>query len=201
MSPAADDTTGQRERILSAALDAIAEHGLSRLRMEDIGARAGMSPGHILYYYRSKQALLLETLRWSEQRLAEARREELRRPPDASGRLRRFVELYLPEGPDQANWLLWLQAWALGIEGGEVRSVAAQMNALWVDDLVRIVRAGVRRGEFKSVEATGFAAEYIAVLDGLSVHVLSDTPALDRDRAITVALDVAAVRLGASALV
>jgi len=62
-----------RERILQAAMDTIAERGMARLRMADVGERVGMSPGHILYYYRSKQRLLLETLRWSDDRLAEQR--------------------------------------------------------------------------------------------------------------------------------
>ena len=74
-----------REKILKAAMDAISERGMFALRMQDVGERVGMSPGHILYYYRSKQRLLLETLRWSEDRLAEPRARGTRGLGDGQG--------------------------------------------------------------------------------------------------------------------
>ena len=71
-------------------MDAIAARGMAGLRMADVGERAGMSPGHILYYYSSKQRLLLETLRWSDDRLAERRARELPSLPDRARATRAF---------------------------------------------------------------------------------------------------------------
>ena len=184
-----------RERILQAAMDAIAERGMAGLRMADVGERVGMSPGHILYYYRSKQRLLLEALRWSDDRLAEQRARELPALPTARDRLERFVAIYLPTGASHPEWLLWLQAWALGAEVAEVAAVTAELNARWADDLAALVRYGCERGEFAVVDAERFSAEFLAVLDGLSLHVLHDTPALDPERAAAVALGIAAGQL------
>ena len=184
-----------RERILQAAMDTIAERGMARLRMADVGERVGMSPGHILYYYRSKQRLLLETLRWSDDRLAEQRARELPALPTARDRLERFVAIYLPTGASHPEWLLWLQAWALGAEVAEVAAVTAELNARWADDLAALVRYGSERDEFAAVDAERFSEEFLAVLDGLSLHVLHDTPALDPERAAAVALGIAAGQL------
>src|SRR5260370_41282349 len=60
-----------RRRAMEAAIDAGAELGGDRVRMADIAARAGMSTGHILYFFGRKDALLLEALRWSGQDLIE----------------------------------------------------------------------------------------------------------------------------------
>jgi AcrR family transcriptional regulator len=180
-----------RERILKAAMDTIAERGMSGLRMADVGERVGMSPGHILYYYRSKQRLLLETLRWSDDRLAEQRARELPQLATARERLEHFIAIYLPTGTAHPEWLLWLQAWALGAEDPEVAAVTGALNARWAGDLAELVRFGSGRGEFAPVAAQRFADEFLAVLDGLSLHVLHDTPALDPDRAAEVALDIA----------
>jgi AcrR family transcriptional regulator len=185
-----------RERILQAAMDAIAERGLTHLRMEDVGKRVGMSPGHILYYYRSKQALLLETLRWSEDLLHERSSKELPYLPTAEERLRWFIDIYLPTGPGQPEWLLWLQVWALGGEDPEVAAVTDSLNARWEGMLAGLIRFGVGRGEFQASAAPGFAGEYLALLDGLSLHVLHDTPALDRERAVEIAWRIAATELG-----
>jgi AcrR family transcriptional regulator len=185
-----------RERILKAAMDTIAERGMSGLRMADVGERVGMSPGHILYYYRSKQRLLLETLRWSDDRLAEQRAWELPTLPTARERLERFIAIYLPTGTSHPEWLLWLQAWALGAEDPEVAAVTGSLNARWADDLAALVRFGSARGEFCSIDAQLFADEFLAVLDGLSLHVLHDTPALAPERAAAVAMAIAAGQLG-----
>ena len=139
-----------RERILQAAMDAIAERGLTHLRMEDVGKRVGMSPGHILYYYRSKQALLLETLRWSDDLLHERSSMELPYLQTAQERLRWFIDIYLPTGPGQPEWLLWLQVWALGGEDPEVAAVTDGLNARWEAMLAGLIRFGVGRGEFQA---------------------------------------------------
>ena len=60
------DGTGQRERVFAEAMRSIAEVGPERTTMRVLSARLGMSPGHILYYFGSKDRLLLETLQWSE---------------------------------------------------------------------------------------------------------------------------------------
>ena len=185
-----------RERVLAAAMDAIAERGMARLRMEDVGRRVGMSPGHILYYYRSKQQLLLETLRWSEDGLAAQRARELPAFPTALERLERFIAIYLPTGAHQANWLLWLQVWALAPDDAEAASVTNAQQERWAGDLAHIVEHGRARGEFSSDDPQAFAQEFLAVLRGLSLHILNNGAVLDRARASAVAMEFAGFRLG-----
>jgi hypothetical protein len=74
--------------------------------------------------------------------------------------------------------------------------VTAELNARWAADLAALVSYGSERGEFASVDAQRFSEEFLAVLDGLSLHVLHDTPTLDPQRAATVALSIAAAQLG-----
>lgn len=184
-----------RERILSAAMDAIVERGMIGLRVDDVGKRVGMSRGHVLYYFGSKQLLLIETLRWSEDRLAERRAREL--PPLATAReqLERFIDIYLPRGADHAEWLLWLEVWAVTAEARETADVTGLLFGRWVDDLTAIVEHGIARGEFAATDPRRFAEEFLSVLDGLSLHVLHYVPALDRERAAVIAFGVAAFQL------
>ena len=68
-----------REEVFATARAAIAAHGLDRLTMAALGRELQMSAGHLLYYFGSKDQLLLETLRWSEVLLGERRRAALSR--------------------------------------------------------------------------------------------------------------------------
>ena len=188
--------TDYREKILKAAMEAISERGMFGLRMQDVAERVGMSPGHILYYYQSKQRLLLETLRWSEDRLAGPRARELEALPTGPARLERFIVIYLPTGSTHPEWLLWLQAWALSAEDPEVAGITGALNARWADDLAATVRFGSERGEFHVVDTTRFCEAFLAVLDGLSLHVLHDAPSIDPEHACGIALQIASDQLG-----
>lgn len=85
-----------RERMLEEAMAAIAEDGLAALTMSALAKRLGTSGGHILYYFGSKDRLLLEVLGWSESALADERRALLAGRAGAVRKLSQFVELYLP---------------------------------------------------------------------------------------------------------
>ena len=89
----------------------IAESGLDGLTMAGLGREVGMSSGHLLYYFGTKDELLLQTLEWSEEQLGAERRAALSRPrpgPRAAGRV---VDLYLPDGHRDPHWTLWLEVW------------------------------------------------------------------------------------------
>ena len=134
-------------------MDTIAARGMAGLRMADVGERAGMSPGHILYYYRSKQRLLSRRCAGATTVSRSSAPASCRRSPTARERLARFIAIYLPTGADHPEWLLWLQIWALGAEDPEVAAITAELNSRWADDLAALVRFGVERGEFATVDA------------------------------------------------
>src|ERR1700759_4595253 len=70
-----------RDRVLQAALDLITEAGIDRVRLAEIARRAGMSSGQVMYYFTSKEHILLETLAWQEQQDTTRRRAALARHP------------------------------------------------------------------------------------------------------------------------
>src|SRR3954449_5733254 len=88
----------RREAILEAALAVVAERGLAETRMSDISERASMSSGHVLYYFKTKEALLMEALRFVEDRFHDAADADLAELPAGPARLRRLLELDLPAG-------------------------------------------------------------------------------------------------------
>ena len=55
-----------RDRVLQASLELIAEVGIDRVRLAEIARRAGMSSGQVMYYFTTKEHILLETLAWRE---------------------------------------------------------------------------------------------------------------------------------------
>ncbi|MFJ3717677.1 TetR/AcrR family transcriptional regulator [Streptomyces sp. NPDC090057] len=174
-----------REDVLAAAMDMIAERGLEKLTMAALGREVGMSSGHLLYYFRSKDELLLRTLEWSEGRLGAERGRLLTRPGSARERLEAYVGLYVPDGHRDPHWTLWLEVWNRSQNAAEeARERQAAIEGAWHRDLVALIAEGVSRGEFRPVDADRFAARLRALLDGFSIHVAIGLRGTDREQVI-----------------
>ncbi|WP_432137828.1 MULTISPECIES: TetR/AcrR family transcriptional regulator [unclassified Streptomyces] len=174
-----------REQILAAAMAMIAERGLEKLTMAALGREVGMSSGHLLYYFRSKDELLLQTLEWSEGRLGAERGRLLTRDLSARERLDAYVDLYVPDGHRDPHWTLWLEVWNRSLNAdGDARDRQAAIEGAWHRDLAALLAEGVSRGEFRPVDADRFAARLRALLDGFSIHVAIGLRGTDREQVL-----------------
>ncbi|MBY8869107.1 TetR/AcrR family transcriptional regulator [Streptomyces sennicomposti] len=174
-----------REEVLAAAMKMIAERGLEKLTMAALGRAVGMSSGHLLYYFGSKDELLLRTLEWSESRLGAERARLLARPAPARDRLAAYVDLYVPDGHRDPHWTLWLEVWNRSLGAVEdARDRQAAIEGAWHRDLAALVAEGVSRGEFRPVDADRFATRLRALLDGFSIHVAIGLRGTDREKVI-----------------
>ncbi|MGW2181314.1 TetR/AcrR family transcriptional regulator [Streptomyces sp. NPDC001732] len=182
-----------RERMLEEAMTAIAEDGLAALTMSALAKRLGTSGGHILYYFGSKDRLLLEVLRWSEDALAEERRELLSGPVDPERALELFLALYLPRGPRDPRWTLWIELWARTASNEPLRQAQAEIDRGWQEDLEALLAEGARRGRFAAdLDTAARASELLALLDGLSTRVVLGQHGADRESALRAALSATA---------
>ncbi|MYX44081.1 TetR family transcriptional regulator [Streptomyces sp. SID89] len=174
-----------REEVLAAAMEMIAERGLEKLTMAALGRAVGMSSGHLLYYFGSKDELLLRTLEWSESRLGAERARLLARPAPARDRLAAYVDLYVPDGHRDPHWTLWLEVWNRSLGAVEdARDRQAAIEGAWHRDLAALVAEGVSRGEFRPVDADRFATRLRALLDGFSIHVAIGLRGADREKVL-----------------
>ncbi|WP_406197379.1 TetR/AcrR family transcriptional regulator [Kitasatospora sp. NBC_01560] len=186
-----------REEVFATARAAIAEHGLARLTMAGLGKQLQMSAGHLLYYFGSKDQLLLETLRWSEDQLGARRHAALTDTArDVLARLSEYTRLYLPEGPGDPRWILWVEVWGRSPAGEELRQGQLEIEAPWDTDLVALLEEGAATGRFTAGNAAERAAQIRALLDGLAVPLALGLPGADRVRALHLAESALGTLLG-----
>ncbi|MFB7305642.1 TetR/AcrR family transcriptional regulator [Streptomyces sp. NPDC056192] len=179
--PRRRNTAPPREEVLAAAMATIAERGLDGLTMAGLGREVSMSSGHLLYYFRTKDELLLQALEWSEGRLGAQRRELLARQIPVRERLDAYVDLYIPDGHRDPHWTLWLEVWNRSQNAdADARARQAAIERAWHRDLVALLAEGASRGEFRAVDAERYATRLRALLDGFSIHVAIGLPGTDR---------------------
>jgi AcrR family transcriptional regulator len=190
-------TARPREEVFAVARAAIAEHGLAKLTMAGLGKQLQMSAGHLLYYFGSKDQLLLETLRWSEEQLGGRRRAALARTEDdVWQRLTAYIRLYLPEGPGDPRWILWVEVWGRSPASAEIRQGQLEIEAPWQADLVALIEEGTAGGVFGPGPAEERAVQIRALLDGFAVPLAIGLPGARREEALARTASGTAALLG-----
>jgi AcrR family transcriptional regulator len=188
-----------RERILDAACDVIAEHGIEDVRIARIAVVAGVSPALVHYHFETRGALLAEALEHSFELLGDFRTTSA----DAEGwtaarRLGWMIDQSLPfPGLGDREWRLWLELWGRAARRPELRDVAARLYQRYDDWIAEAVEDGVASGEFTTADARATTQRLIAAIDGHGLRVLVDDPAMASERARELIVSALARELGA----
>src|ERR1700731_3212657 len=85
------DAGGRREQMLRAALEVIVERGYADTRMADVAERAGTSPALVIYYFKTRDELLTEALRYSEDLWYATGTRRLESIPTSAGQLSEMI--------------------------------------------------------------------------------------------------------------
>ena len=196
----------RREQLLRAALAVIVERGFADTRIADVAERAGTSPALVIYYFKTRDALLTEALRYSEDAWYAAGVKRLADIPTAAGQLTTLIAMTCLAEPDlpSSGWLLWLDLWALSPRNPGVAAVRREFDERWRRAIAEIVTRGQQRGEFAPgstpnsapTSAEDFTLTLSALLDGIAVQIALEDPDFTPARAYDLAMAYAAERLG-----
>ncbi len=130
----------RRSQLITAAERLMAEHGYLAVRLEDIGAAAGVSGPAIYRHFPNKEALLAELLVGISTRLLTGANEVARRADDAESALEGLIDFHLDFALGESD-LIRIQDRDLGnlppAAKRQVRRKQRQYVEIWVDVLRR----------------------------------------------------------------
>lgn len=192
--------------MLDAAIAVIVERGFPETRVADVAERAGVSPALVIYYFKTKDNLLAEAMRYSEDGWYAEMSRRTDELPTAAQRLEEVVAMScLPGVGDtgglEDSWSIWLDLWAQALRDTEVRRVREEFDEHFRETIRQIVRDGVAAGEFAlqpTADEDDFAVGYSAMLDGFAIQIALGDPKVNPHRAFELAMRVAAQQLGFS---
>jgi AcrR family transcriptional regulator len=194
----------RHQEILEAAARVITDRGLAETRISDIAERCGVSPGLILYYFASKDRLLIEALTYANDRFYLGLSRELRRMSSGRQQLDRLIELsvpgLLPEFERLDEWALWIETWVRALRDPAMAKEREVLERRWRQSIADIVRHGRSTGEFSEngVDADELGLRIGAFIDGLAIQVLMNDTSMPAERMQQVCREVAASMIGFS---
>ncbi len=167
---AGTDRSTPRERLLAAAMEYVARHGVGNLSLRGLAAALGTSHRMLSYHFGSREGLLVEVIRTVEAQqraaLAEMLLDEDAPTADTMRRMWQRVA-------DPALWpneRLFFEIYAQALQGSpHALPLLDGIVDLWVDPLTRI---GVAQGR-PEAEARAEARLGVAVTRGLLLDLLA----------------------------
>jgi AcrR family transcriptional regulator len=199
MAPATPSNEARRNQMLHAAAELICERGFGETRIADVAKRANASSALVIYYFGTRDRLLVDALRYSEQKFYDSAEKMLTEVDSAYDRLSLLVRwTCVPEndGDVPGAWGLWFDLWAQAFRHPEVKQDRVELDGRWREMIVSVVRTGQAAGEIGRVNARAFALRFSALLDGLSIQVALEDPECDADTAYGIAMSYAEQELG-----
>jgi AcrR family transcriptional regulator len=187
-APATEQNEARRIEMLRAAAELICERGFGDTRIADVAKRAGVSSALVIYYFGTRDRLLVDALRYSEESFYEAAEQMLAEVPSLHERLSLLIKwTCVPEGDDEipGAWGLWFDLWAQAFRHDEIKAGRVELDARWRKMIVDAIKSAELDTK---VNARLFALEFAALLDGLSIQVALDDPEVDSDLAYDIAM-------------
>ena len=189
----------RREQMLRAALEVIADRGYADTRIADVAERTGISPALVIYYFKTKDRLLTEAIRYLDNLWYADGQRRMAALPTAAARIEEIVAMTcLPEADTEphSSWTLWLDFWTLAARSPEVAKLRQKDDERWRDMISSVVRYGQESGEFSEVDPGNFSILLCSLLDGLAIQVALEDPVVDPARAFELCMLFIADQLG-----
>ena len=150
-----------------------------------------MSSALVIYYFGTRDRLLVDALRYSEESFYAAAEEMLGEVSALRERLSLLIRwTCVREGNEEipGAWGLWFDLWAQAFRHDEIKSDRAELDAKWREMIVDAIKSADPSEFDAKVNARMFALEFAALLDGLSIQVALDDPEVDSDLAYDIAM-------------
>jgi AcrR family transcriptional regulator len=191
-APATEQNEGRRIEMLRAAAELICERGFGDTRIADVAKRAGVSSALVIYYFGTRDRLLVDALRYSEESFYEAAEQMLAEVTSLRERLSLLIKwTCVPEADDEipGAWGLWFDLWAQAFRHDEIKAGRVELDARWRKMIVDAINSGEESAELDpGLNTRMFALEFAALLDGLSIQVALEDPEIDSDLAYDIAM-------------
>ena len=157
----------QRQRLIDACISALHIYGPSRTTVEKVVAIANMSPGSVRFYFDSKAAMLVASLKFlaaefEEQLLVPVAR--LKATPVAA--LGRLVDLYLdPEIASPRKVSVWYAFWGEASSRQEYYDICGQKDESFAALVRELIGRLIEGGRLPHLDADAIALGLIGALE------------------------------------
>lgn len=167
----------RRTQLIQAAKQAIAERGLSGLRLKDIAAQCELTAGAVAYYYPAVEDLIRDVHRHELDRFYWARLRETESADDPRHKLCRAVKSGIPDSPRDIDYQVLNEMHIQAFRDPFHARLMSNMFDREVSLYLSILEAGTAQQLFTlRASSLGTARNIVAIEDAYGLHILGGSP-------------------------
>lgn len=186
----------RRTEILEATCQVVIQRGFAGTRISDVAKQLGVSTSLIHYHFDSKEQLLAEAFAHYARNDLEEMHAEIASAPTSIAQLDACLSNYVPEGSDDVEWMLWIDAWGEALRNPLMKRISQELDEQSCAVLQDVLERGVTSGEFRCPDPHGSATRLVGMIDGLAVQFAAHEGILTRERLMHHVRTVAAAEVG-----
>lgn len=181
--PLDQDLSPQQANLLRHAYHLIGERGVHGVSLEEIASEASVSKGILLYYFKTKENLVLTTMRWALSATAQRIRSAMTGAHTPEARVVAMIDaIWVGPEVNRAFYLTYLDLAGHAARNESFTELSATFHSI-VDGLyAEAVRDGLEARAFAVEDVDEAATVVRAIIDGLFLQWMQD-PAWKRRHA------------------
>jgi len=161
--------------LIRSAYRLFSEKGVHRVPIEEIAEQAGLSKGLVLYYFKSKENLVLATMRWALDQTAERVRQAMAGRATPEGRVLAMIDgIWSGAETNRRFYLLYLDLAGHAARLKHFSQLSATFQALENGLYAEVIRDGNAAGAFGVEDPEEGAVALRAIVDGLFLQWLQE---------------------------
>lgn len=175
----------RRVQLMEATIDCIAARGFADLTLADVARTAGLSVGIVNFYFKSKDALLIETLRHLVDDYIKQTNDNFRTAgPGAAAQVEAMIESDFHRAvANRKKVTVWYAFWGETRWRPEFLKICQVLSDTFHAETREIFARLVAEGGYEGIDPDIVARGFDAMIDGLWLDMLINPKAVDRDGA------------------
>lgn len=175
VQPAPVHVPDRKVDLIRSAYRLFSEKGVHRVPLDEIAAAAGLSKGLVIYYFKTKENLVLATMRWALDITAERVRQAMAKATTPQGKVLAMIDgIWSGAETNRRFYLLYLDLAGHAARVKHFTELSATfhsvVNALYAEVIVQ----GVAEGAFAVADPEEGAVALRAIIDGLFLQWLQE---------------------------
>ena len=175
----------RRRQLIEATIDGIARTGFAELKIADVAAAAGLSVGIVNFYFKSKDALLIATLKHLVEDYGQAMQATLARAgKSAAAQIDAMIEAdFARAQASRKQVTVWYAFWGETRWRPEFLKLCADLSTSFQHSTMASFQALIVEGGYQGLDAGLIARGFNAMIDGLWLDMLLNPEQTDRETA------------------
>jgi TetR/AcrR family transcriptional repressor of bet genes len=180
-----DIKESRRAQLIEATIDSLSKRGFAEFTLADVAKAARLSQGIVNFYFRSKEALLVETLKFMAAEYEEFWTAAVRRAgPWPADKLAAMIAAdFDPVMASRKKVTVWYAFWGEARWRPEYLKICQNLSQSYFDETRALCREIVDTGGYTEVDPDVIARGLNAMIDGLWLDILTSPTAIDRKEA------------------